>query len=580
MIEGSHNYTHNPNDTVAAALNQGGVDVNCGSGAGYYPPHMCDAVAAGTINMTDVDRAARRYWRTMMRLGMFDPPEEQPMIMDSSAYGAEAVDSPAARELAKRTAVEGIVLLKNDGTLLPMDGKAGRPDAKTAKIVFIGPAATMTQDLLSAPQYHGQNQLVSSHSPLMVAQGQKGWHVTYARGCNICDWKPRGYPNQPCSIGPAAAGGATTAAAAKANRNSSSSNMGMSLLPPPDTSNISAAVAVAKAADVAVLFLGADQTTEAENFDREDLGLVGAQEQLLAAVTAVQSNLVVVLIHGGPISVESAQESSAVRAIVDAFQPGELGADAIMDVLDGTAAPSGRMPYTTYFKNFTRRDIREVNLTAGDGLTYWWHTAPVLYPFGHSLSYTNWSFAWSNDPPPSAADIVHIPTAATAAAAATGGGGDAKDTAVGAIALGGNANHSVVVTNTGSRTSDVVVLAFIVRAPPAAGGGAAAGSPRDTPLRKLFGFERLRVVGPGESRTVYFAPDAYDLGVVGEDGDRRLQPGHYLLEYGGVGGDDDDKGSSSNSSISSGVKVTRRLVLEGAPLLVERSSTWHEAATA
>jgi hypothetical protein len=452
----------------------------------------------------------------------------------------------------------------------------------------------MTQDLLSAPQYHGQNQLVETHSPLMVAQGQKGWHVTYARGCNICDWKPRGYPNQPCSIGPAtaaaaaAAGAATTAAAAEANRSSSSSNMGMpSLLPPPDTSNISAAVAVAKAADVAVLFLGADQTTEAENFDRETLGLVGAQEQLLAAVTAVQSNVVVVLVHGGPISVESAQESSAVRAIVDAFQPGELGADAIMDVLDGTAAPSGRMPYTTYFKNFTRRDIREVNLTAGDGLTYWWHTAPVLYPFGYSLSYTNWSFAWSNEPPPSAAaplaaDIVHIPTAA-AAAAATGGGGDAKNNkGVGAIALGGNANHSVVVTNTGSRTSDVVVLAFIVRAPPAAG-GEAAGSPPATPLRKLFGFERLRAVGSGESRTVYFAPDAYDLGVVGEDGDRLLQPGHYLLEYGGVGGEYmyDDRGSSGgSSSSSSGVKVTRRLVLEGAPLLVERSSTWHEAATA
>jgi hypothetical protein len=243
-------------------------------------------------------------------------------------------------------------------------------------------------------------------------------------------------------------------------------------------------------------------------------------------------------------------------------------------VLDGTAAPSGRMPYTTYFKNFTRRDIREVNLTAGDGLTYWWHTAPVLYPFGHSLSYTNWSFAWSNDPPPSAADIVHIPTAA---AAATGGGGGAKDTGVGAIALGGNANHSVVVMNIGSRTSDVVVLAFIVRAPQAAGGGATAGSPPDTPLRKLFGFERLRAVGPGESRTVYFAPDAYDLGVVGEDGDRLLQPGHYLLEYGGVGSDHDDRGSSSSSN---SVKVTRRLVLEGAPLLVERSSTWHEAATA
>ena len=88
------------------------------------------------------------------------------------------------------------------------------------------------------------------------------------------------------------------------------------------------------------------QTTEAENFDRRELGLVGAQEQLLAAVTAVQPNTIVVLVHGGPIAIENAVRSPRVRAIVDAFQPGELGADAIMDLLRGTFSPSGLMPYT------------------------------------------------------------------------------------------------------------------------------------------------------------------------------------------------------------------------------------------
>ena len=58
----------------------------------------------------------------------------------------------------------------------------------------------MSQDLLSAPQYHGQNQLVNTHSPLSVAQQLKGWDVTYARGCNICDWVPRGYPNMPWCV--------------------------------------------------------------------------------------------------------------------------------------------------------------------------------------------------------------------------------------------------------------------------------------------------------------------------------------------------------------------------------------------
>ena len=96
----------------------------------------------------------------------------------------------------------------------------------------------------------------------------------------------------------------------------------------------------AQAADVAVLFLGADQTTEAENFDRVSLSLVGAQEHLLEAVTAVCDKVVLVLVHGGPIAIESAKASASVRAIVDVFQPGELGADAIADAIDGTAAPS------------------------------------------------------------------------------------------------------------------------------------------------------------------------------------------------------------------------------------------------
>jgi hypothetical protein len=180
---------------------------------------------------------------------------------------------------------------------------------------------------LSAPQYHGQNKLVESHSMLMVAQA-RGWTVTYSTGCNICDTRPPGYPNQPCGI----------------------SALRQHKPPPaPDTSGIAEAVAVAKDADVAVLFLGSDQyvilavnpamfllrfvlschcvkcnvcacpyarigrTTEAENFDRVSLGLVGAQEQLLAAVSAVQQNVVLVLVHGGPIDVSTAERSPCAR---------------------------------------------------------------------------------------------------------------------------------------------------------------------------------------------------------------------------------------------------------------------------
>ena len=104
--------------------------------------------------------------------------------------------------------------------------------------------------------------LVNSHSPLQVAL-RRGWAVTHERGCNICDSRPTGYPNFPCQVKDADA----------------------------DRSNISKAVAAAKAADVAVCFLGNDQTTEAENFDRYSLALPGAQQDLLEAVAAVQPNV-------------------------------------------------------------------------------------------------------------------------------------------------------------------------------------------------------------------------------------------------------------------------------------------------
>ena len=120
---------------------------------------------------------------------------------------------------------------------------------------------------------HGQNTLADSHSPLLVAQ-RRGWAVSYERGCNVCDQQPKGYPNFPCQVKDSDA----------------------------DRSNFTRAAAAAQAADIAVLFLGNDQTTEAENFDRYSLALPGAQQALLEAVAAVQPNIILVLQNGGPIA--------------------------------------------------------------------------------------------------------------------------------------------------------------------------------------------------------------------------------------------------------------------------------------
>jgi beta-glucosidase len=97
---------------------------------------------------------------------------------------------------------------------------------------------------------------------------------------------------------------------------------------------------------------GNDQTTEAENFDRAELSLPGAQQALLEAVAEVQPNLVLVLQNGGPIAVDWAKSSPRVKAIIEAFQPGQLGGDAICDILSGASSPSGKLPYTVYTEGF------------------------------------------------------------------------------------------------------------------------------------------------------------------------------------------------------------------------------------
>ena len=224
---GGHNYTHTISDTLRAALVEGGIDYNCGP---LYRVQLHAALRNGTISRREVEVSARRVFTTAIELGLLDPMDEatQPLL----TLKPEQVDNKESRGAALRAAAEALTLLKND---LIAPGRGGGvaanpvlPLKRGAKLAFIGPHANATTDMLS--NYHGANTLVNTHSPLQAATAL-GLDVTYARGCNICDERPAGFPNMPC-------------------------------VKSGDTSMIAAAVAAAKAADAAVLFLGSDQTTE------------------------------------------------------------------------------------------------------------------------------------------------------------------------------------------------------------------------------------------------------------------------------------------------------------------------------
>ena len=158
------------------------------------------------------------------------------------------------------------------------------------------------------------------------------------------------------------------------------------------------AVAAARAADVAVVFVGVSRTSESEGRDRADMNMVGRQSELVEAVLAANPRTVVVLNNGAPLSLPWAER---VPALLAAWLPGQEGGAAIARVLFGDVNPSGKLPFT-----FPRRveDTptwtsygagRDANYGEGVFVGYRWYDRRLiepLFPFGHGLSYTRFEY--------------------------------------------------------------------------------------------------------------------------------------------------------------------------------------------
>ena len=379
-------------------------------------------------------------------------------------YGPGKVDTPAHRALALSAAEQGIVLLKNEGDLLPL--KPG------TNIAFIGPQANWTLPMLS--DYEGQNKVVLEHSPYAAAV-RAGLRVTLQNGTS----------------------------------DDLNSN---------DTSHIPAAVAAAKAADVAIVFVGlcADHCPnhmEDEGFDRcnndghydpnrptphcrgaATMGLPGAQQTLLEQVFAAQPNTVLVMQNGGALAVDWA--AANVPAALWAGYPGELGGDAIVNTLTGHNNPAGKLDTTWYPAEFTKkRSFFDMDLRSGEGITHLWYSGTPLWAFGHGLSYTTFTYQWSSKE------------------------AAARSIAADALAAAGAVDYEVTVTNTGARAGDCVVLGFV------------SGTPPGFPRQKLFDFARVHLA-PGASTTVLLSSPAEALAVVDERGRRVLVPGAFEVRVG------------------------------------------------
>ena len=345
----AHGYAKDLRDVAKLSANAGS-DMDMESYA--YVGHLTEAVKSGEVKMKDIDDAVRRILRVKYELGLFeDPyrycnPEREKELLNHPDHHAAALD------IARKS----IVLLKNEGNLLPLS-----KDQK--KIALIGALANDKNSPL------GNWRLASDdNSAVSVLEGLQRYtsEITFSKG-------------------PAVVIGNT-------------SFINEVKINDTDRSGFDEAVETARNSEVVIMVLGEHGYQSGEGRSRANLDLPGLQQELLEAVYAVNKNIILVLNNGRPLALPWADEN--IPAIVESWHLGSQTGHAVAQVLFGEYNPSGKLPMTfprsvgqvpIYYNHFStgRPGPKE--------LVFWAHytdeTNAPLYPFGFGLSYTDFSYS-------------------------------------------------------------------------------------------------------------------------------------------------------------------------------------------
>jgi beta-glucosidase len=427
----THGYARDLRDAAHKAFSAG---LNMDMASGTYLKYLPMEVQQGRVSVRQIDDAVRPILETKIRMGLF----EHPYIDESQIE--RTLNSPAHQELARHAVQRSVVLLRNEGGLLPL-AKSGKG---IHSVAVIGSLADAHNDLLS--MWGAITKPGPTVSILQGIQAKVGSavRVGYARGPNLRRDIPSPFENFPLTEALKEQPAQTPQEAQQA---------------------IEDAVALARQSDVAVLVLGEIDLMSAESASRSSLKLSNGQEELLEAVSATGKPVVLVLINGRPLDISWAAEH--VPAILEAWYPGSQGGNGIADVLFGDANPSGHLPVswprsTGQLPLYYSHNLTQLPETSPDFKSrYWDLRSTPLYPFGFGLSYTKFAFY----------NLKVTPTART----------------------GSTIEVSADVTNTGSRAGDAVVQLYIHQR---------AGS-ASRPVRQLKGFDRV-ALEPGTKRTVHF----------------------------------------------------------------------------
>lgn len=448
MLVNTHHVANDYADAARLALDAGvDYDLELSNGGAYMT--LVHQVKQGLVPESEIDTAVARVLRTKFRLGLFENPFVDP------DYAERITNREEHRKLATEAAEKVLVLLKNEKNLLPLDLQ------KLKTIAVIGPNAA---DVHLGGYSRDPGQGVSVLDGIRARVGNKAT-VLYAEGCRITS-APQGYRGSwfdPVEL----------------------------IDPKTQTASIQAAVEAARKADVAILVVGENESTNREagedhRGDRDSLDLLGAQNDLVKAVVETGTPTVVLLLNGRPLSINYI--AGNVPAVLEGWYLGEEGGTGAAAVLFGDVNPGGKLPIT--FPH-TVGDLPDFyNHKPSANVDYAFSTRKPLFAFGFGLSYATFHF-----------DNLRVEPAQ--------------------ILMGGVAKVSVDVTNTGKREGDEVPQLYVHP----------KVSSVTQPVMRLVGFERI-TLKPGEKKTVEFNVTPEILSILNTDMHRMVEPGVFELMVG------------------------------------------------
>jgi beta-glucosidase len=453
---------HVATDKTDAALQaiQAGVDIELPDPAGY--PEIPALIKGGRLTAAAVDPLVSHVLRGKLLAGLFENPYVDAAQAERLANNAE--HQAVALEAARRS----LVLLKNAGNLLPLDR------ARLKTIAVIGPNAKGVHlGGYSKDPGRGVDLLTG-----ITAAAGTGVKVLYSEGTRITE-EPPNWDRDQVVLGNA-----------ENNRQ-----------------RIQEAAKVAAQADVIVLAIGTNESTSREAWadnhlgDAADLELMGNQNELVDAMTALGKPVVAVLINGRPQAIPTV--AAKVPAILETWYSGQEGGTAIGEAIFGAINPGGKLPIS--IPRETGQIPVYYNRKPTSFRPYVDLTREPLWVFGHGLSYT--TFSLSN---------LRVSSAT--------------------LNPGDSATVTVDITNTGARPGDEVVQLYVHD----------LVSSVTRPVKELAAFERV-TLKPGEKKSVAFKVGPEALSLIDRNMKRVVEPGDFEIFV----------GTSSATTLTAKLTVTR-----------------------